>query len=183
MRMNLTYKALILLLTGLTAAASLLGLKTLLAFENSPFSTQTDQKVTDETEDPQWGHTPPITGDATILHGLDKTTARVFSLEAKHGQTIKFGTLRIVVRGCKKNPPEEQPEAAAFVEISEQKADDSPHKIFSGWMFASSPAISALDHPVYDIWVTQCIQTSDSLKNDSKDEISIKVEDLIHSPS
>ncbi|MBN9565183.1 MAG: DUF2155 domain-containing protein, partial [Alphaproteobacteria bacterium] len=112
--------------------------------QTATHASPTDQAISSTIEDPQWGHTPPIKGDATILHGLDKITARVFSLEAKHGQTIKFGTLRIVVRGCKKNPPEEQPEAAAFIEIAEQKVDDQPRKIFSGWMFASSPAISAL---------------------------------------
>jgi hypothetical protein len=149
---------------------------------------QTDQPTFDAIEDPQWGHTPPIKGDATILHGLDKITARVFSLEAKHGQTIKFGTLHIVVRGCKKNPPEEQPEAAAFIEISEQKSEDQPHKIFSGWMFSSSPSISALDHPVYDIWVTDCTQnpsfvTSDAPEDREHDEVDVSVEDLIQDPN
>jgi hypothetical protein len=181
MSSNRTQPSLILLIAALLAL-SLLGAKTVLAFEQAPTLTETDQEITDDIVDPQWGHTPPIKGDATILHGLDKTTARVFSLEAQHGQTIKFGTLRIVVRGCKKNPPEEQPEAAAFIEISEQKAEDLPHKIFSGWMFASSPAISAIDHPVYDIWVTNCIQTSDSLQTESQGEINVKVEDLINPP-
>jgi hypothetical protein len=108
-------------------------------------------------EDPQWGKSPPIAGQVTVLHGLDKITARVFALEVKHNQPISFGTLRVTVRGCKRTPPEEPPESAAFLEITEEKKDEAPKALFSGWMFASRPSVSALEHPVYDIWVTECI--------------------------
>ena len=110
-----------------------------------------------QPEDPQWGKSPPIAGQVTVLHGLDKITARVFALEVKHDQPIRFGTLRVTVRGCKRTPPEEPPESAAFLEITEEKKDEAPHPLFSGWMFASRPSISALEHPVYDIWVTECL--------------------------
>ena len=69
---------------------------------------------------------------------------------------LRFGSLEITPRTCSKRPPEETPEVTAFLEISDLKADGTKKKLFSGWMFASSPALSALEHPVYDVWVIDC---------------------------
>ena len=69
---------------------------------------------------------------------------------------VTFGTLEIVVRSCHKRPPEEPPESAAFLEVTDIKPNEDPAPLFSGWMFASSPALSALEHPVYDVWVIDC---------------------------
>lgn len=91
-----------------------------------------------------------------ILQGLDKVTARISTIEAPIGQAVHFGSLEITVRACRKHPPEEPPEVAAFLEIREKKADEEPKLLFSGWMFASSPALSTLQHPVYDLWVVDC---------------------------
>jgi hypothetical protein len=91
-----------------------------------------------------------------ILRALDKVTARVSTVEAPVGETISFGTLRILVRTCRKRPPEEPPETSVFLEIRDIKPDEAPVRLFTGWMFSSSPALSALDHPVYDIWVLDC---------------------------
>lgn len=97
------------------------------------------------------------------LQGLDKITARVSKFEAPVGATVKFGTLTIRIRDCEKNPPEETPESAAFMEIDEMRPGDSTaNRIFSGWMFASSPALSALEHPVYDIVLLDCKAASGS---------------------
>lgn len=96
----------------------------------------------------------PIT--AAVLQGLDKITARVTTIRAPLGQTVRFGTLEIQVKACDKRRPEEPPESAAYVEIRELKTGEEPTKVFAGWMFASSPALSALEHPVYDVWVTDC---------------------------
>ena len=71
------------------------------------------------------------------------------------GDTVKFGTLAVQVEACRKAPPEDSPEAAAFLKITDGKAD-KPRTVFTGWMFASSPALSAMDDPVYDIWVVDC---------------------------
>ena len=92
---------------------------------------------------------------ATLL-GLDKVTAQVKKLSAKVGQTVKFGTLSIQVAACRKAPPEDSPESAAFLKITDAKPGEAPQLVFSGWMFASSPALSAMDHPVYDISVVAC---------------------------
>jgi len=93
------------------------------------------------------------------LQGLDKITARVSTIEAPVGQPVAFGALEITVRACDKRPPEEPPESAAFLQIDEKRPGDTHgHRVFSGWMFASSPALSALEHPVYDIGVLDCVQ-------------------------
>ena len=91
-----------------------------------------------------------------VLQGLDKITARVSKLEVAVGETARFGTLLITPRTCREAPPIDPPDAAAFLEISEVKPDEAQKTVFSGWMFASSPALSALEHPIYDVWVTGC---------------------------
>ena len=98
--------------------------------------------------------------DTAILQGLDKVTGRVMSIEAPVGATVHFGTLEIIVRTCRKRPPEEQPETAAFLDIWEIRSGEAAASLFRGWMFASSPALSALEHPVYDIWVVDCEEES-----------------------
>jgi hypothetical protein len=91
-----------------------------------------------------------------VLNGLDKITARISTIEIPVGGYARFGTLNIVARTCHKEPPEEPPETAAFLEIEEVRPGFERVQLFSGWMFASSPALSALEHPVYDVWVTDC---------------------------
>jgi hypothetical protein len=97
-----------------------------------------------------------LRGDAAVLEGMDKVTARIKRFDAAIGQPVHYGDLEIVVRACRKRPPEEQPESAAFLEIYETKKGEAKRQVFSGWMFASSPALSAMEHPVYDIWVVDC---------------------------
>ncbi len=102
---------------------------------------------------------PPVHAepyDTAILQGLDKVTARVSTVSAPVGQTIRFGTLEIIARTCDKRPPEETPESAAFLDIWEVRPGEQAISVFRGWMFASSPALSALEHPVYDVWVLDC---------------------------
>ena len=91
-----------------------------------------------------------------VLQGLDKVTARVSTIEAPLGDTVTFGTLEIIARHCDKRPPEETPESAAFLDIWEVRPSEPAKSLFRGWMFSSSPALNALEHPVYDIWVLDC---------------------------
>ncbi len=108
--------------------------------------------------------TPPAAEDVhwlppskiAVLQALDKITGRVRTIEAPVPQVVRFGTLDIRVRVCRKRPPEEPPESAAFLEITELKQGEAPKQLFSGWMFASSPAVSAIEDPVYDVWVIDC---------------------------
>jgi hypothetical protein len=100
--------------------------------------------------------------DTVLLQGLDKITARVSQIKVPVGGTVTFGALQITARACDKHPPEEAPEAAAFLEVVEVKPDEKPVQRFSGWMFASSPALSAMEHPVYDIVVLDCVNSDGS---------------------
>jgi hypothetical protein len=96
-----------------------------------------------------------------VLQGLDKITARVSRFDAPLGKPVNFGTLSIVVRDCEKSAPEERPENAAFIEITENRPGEATRRLFSGWMFSSSPALSALEHPVYDVNLLECQGTSE----------------------
>lgn len=99
---------------------------------------------------------PELSLNTAILQGLDKVTAHVVAIEAPVGQPVRFGTLEIIVRACKKRRPEESPESAAFLDIWELRENLPAQSLFRGWMFASSPALSAMEHPVYDIRVLDC---------------------------
>src|SRR5436190_14977493 len=90
------------------------------------------------------------------LQGLDKTTARISKFDAPVGSEVHFGTLSILVRTCQRTPPEVTPENAAFLEIFETRPGEQKEKLFGGWMFSSSPALSALEYPVYDVNLLEC---------------------------
>lgn len=97
------------------------------------------------------------------LRALDKVTGHVRTLVVPVGTAVPFGTLSVIVRTCRTTPPEETPESAAFLDIWEQRPDQPAQEVFRGWMFASSPAVSAMEHPVYDIWVEGCPSTDSTL--------------------
>ncbi len=97
-----------------------------------------------------------LEGSGVVLQGLDKVTARISKFSASIGVPITFGTLEITVRACHKKPPEEPPENSAFLEVREKQKGAPVQLVFSGWMFASTPGLSALQHPVYDVWVLDC---------------------------
>jgi len=94
---------------------------------------------------------------AVVLQGLDKVTARISEFSAEIDAPVTFGTLEVTARACHKKPPEEPPESAAFLEIRERQEGAPVELLFSGWMFASTPGLSALQHPVYDVWVLDCV--------------------------
>lgn len=100
--------------------------------------------------------TPARAETRLVLQGLDKVTARISTLEAPLDTEIAFGGLRIIARACYKNPPEETPEVTGFLEIDEAPIAKDRRRLFSGWMFASSPGLNPLEHPVYDITVIDC---------------------------
>lgn len=109
---------------------------------------------------------PTTVDDSAVMQGLDKVTARISTFDAPAGLPVRFGTLEITVRVCHKTPPEEPPESAVFLEVVEVRSDEVTTLVFQGWMFASSPALSALEHPVYDVWVIDCKKAvNSSLRN------------------
>ena len=91
-----------------------------------------------------------------VMQGLDKISARVSKFDAPVGAPVAFGRLSVVVRDCERSAPEDRPENAAFVEIYENRPGEAHNKLFSGWMFSSSPALSALENPVYDVNLLEC---------------------------
>ena len=104
--------------------------------------------------------TDAFPGDMVIMQGLDKVTARVSTFQAPLGATVRFGTLEITVKSCDRTPPEEPPESAVFLEVMDKRPYEPVTELFRGWMFSSSPALSALEHPVYDVWVLECQRTA-----------------------
>lgn len=116
------------------------------------------------------------------LQALDKSTARTVTFEAKVGSTIEYGSLFIKIQACRKSEPLDPPESAAFLQIWEVPLHaDKSEWVFSGWMFASSPALSAMDHAVYDVWVLDCLDKTKKpaqVTEDKKGEESGDQEDL-----
>lgn len=102
------------------------------------------------------------TYNGATIQALDKVTTRISTLSLVIDKPVQFGTLQITLKKCQKKPPEETPESAAYVEIDELFGSSQTTKRFSGWFFASSPALSALDHPVYDFWLIDCTQPHNS---------------------
>ncbi len=99
--------------------------------------------------------------DIAVLRSIDKLYARTSTFEVPVGQTVKFGnSLFIRPQACRKTPPTKQPESAAFLQIWESNKvlniEEQSQWVFSGWMFASSPALSAMDHPIFDVWLIDC---------------------------
>lgn len=92
-----------------------------------------------------------------VLRSLDKPNARVQKFDAEINKPFMLGNLRVVVRDCRKTVPEDEPETAVFMEITDTRVkDETKAKVFSGWMFSSSPALSALENPIYDVWALDC---------------------------
>ena len=109
-----------------------------------------------------------ITTDTVTLRTMDKITGRVQKVNLAIGEQKKVGSLTVFVEKCLKKPPEETPENAAFLTIMDEDSSEKP--VFHGWMFSSNPALSSMEHPVYDIWVVECGN-------------SVKSEPIIASPS
>ena len=97
-----------------------------------------------------------ISNPIAVFAGLDKITARITAFEVAVDETVQFGALRVTPRVCYSRPPTEPPLTSAFVEVDEELIDKSVKRIFTGWMFADSPGLHAVEHPVFDVWLTDC---------------------------
>jgi hypothetical protein len=91
-----------------------------------------------------------------IFEGLDKITGRIISFEVAIDETVQFGSLQITPRVCYTRPPTEAPRTDVFVEVDEISEKQTYARLFTGWMFAASPGLHGIEHPVYDIWLTDC---------------------------
>jgi hypothetical protein len=99
-----------------------------------------------------------IENQVAVFAALDKVTARISKLEVKLGETAKFGALKVTPRVCYTRPPTEPPKTSTFVDVTEIQLDGQEKAIFGGWMFAESPGLNAVEHPVFDVWLTDCGQ-------------------------
>ena len=93
------------------------------------------------------------------MQALDKITGRVSIIEVPVGGEVRFGTFSVVVRSCQKTAEGEVPEDFAFVDVTDKSFDQEEYNIFRGWMMSSSPAINAVEHPIYDVWLLKCHDT------------------------
>jgi hypothetical protein len=97
-----------------------------------------------------------IENGVAVFAALDKVTARTSKFEVPLNETVTFGALKVTPRVCYSRPPTEQPKTTSFVEVDEMQLDGQQKRIFTGWMFAESPGINAVEHPVFDVWLTDC---------------------------
>jgi hypothetical protein len=102
-----------------------------------------------------------ISNPIAVFSGLDKITGRITSFDVYINETVQFGALQLTPRVCYTRPDTETPKTDTFVEVDEITLDRKIRKIFSGWMFADSPGLNAVEHPVYDVWLKGCKQSSD----------------------
>jgi hypothetical protein len=101
-------------------------------------------------------HAETIKNPIAVFAALDKVTGRISHLEVPIDQTVEFGALKVTPRVCDTRPPTETPHTASFVEVDEIKLTGEEQRIFTGWMFAESPGLHAVEHPVFDVWLTNC---------------------------
>jgi hypothetical protein len=113
-------------------------------------SVQPDDTVVTETP------TQKIPNNRAVFSGLDKITGRIISFDAAIGETVQFGALQVTARACYTRPPTEATNTDAFVDVDEVTLKGEIKRIFTGWMFASSPGLHAVEHPIYDVWLTDC---------------------------
>jgi hypothetical protein len=101
-------------------------------------------------------HADSIKNPIAVFAALDKVTGRISHLEIPINQTVEFGALKVTPRVCDSRPPTEPPHTSSFVEVDEVKLTGEVQRIFTGWMFAESPGLHAVEHPVFDVWLTNC---------------------------
>jgi hypothetical protein len=101
-----------------------------------------------------------ISNPVATFAGLDKITGRIISFDVLINETVQFGALQVTPKVCYTRPETETPKTTAFVEVDEITLNNSIRRIFTGWMFAASPGLHAVEHAVYDVWLTNCKQSS-----------------------
>lgn len=99
-----------------------------------------------------------LENQVAVFAALDKVTARISKLPVPLNETQQFGSLKVTPRVCFSRPSDEQPKTSTFVEVDEMMLDGQQRRLFAGWMFAESPGLNAVEHPVFDVWLTGCEQ-------------------------
>jgi hypothetical protein len=97
-----------------------------------------------------------VPNSSAMFAGLDKITGRITNFDVAIGETVQFGALQVTPRACYTRPPTETPQTDAFIEVDEVTLQGEIKRIYTGWMYAASPGLHAVEHPIYDIWLTDC---------------------------
>lgn len=105
---------------------------------------------------PADGHAERLSNQIAVFSALDKVTARISRIEVPLNETHRFGSLKVTPRVCYSRPPTERPKTTTFVEVDEVMLNGTEKRLFSGWMFAESPGLNAVEHPVFDVWLIGC---------------------------
>ncbi len=98
----------------------------------------------------------PIANPVAVFSGLDKITGRIIAFDVQIDETVQFGALQVTPRVCNTRPPTEPAQTTGFVEVDEITLHNEIRRLFTGWMFAASPGLNAIEHPVYDVWLLDC---------------------------
>ena len=106
-------------------------------------------------------HAARIDNPVAVFSGIDKITGRITTFDVYVGETVQFGALQVTPRVCYSRDETEAPKTTTFVEVDEITLDRKIRRLFTGWMFADSPGLNAVDHAVYDVWLKDCKQQSD----------------------
>ena len=118
-----------------------------------------------------------LSNPIAAFSGLDKITGRITNFDVYIDETVQFGALQLTPRVCYTRPPTETQRTSVFLEVDQVSLKGGTQRIFTGWMFADSPALNAIDHPVYDIWLVDCKQQSDTPPPDNAAAAEAPIED------
>jgi hypothetical protein len=102
----------------------------------------------------------PIRNPIAEFAGLDKITGRIITFEVRIDETVQFGALQVTPRACTTRPASDEPFTTGFIQVDEVTLQNQIRQVFSGWMFAASPGLNAVEHPIYDVWLTNCKGTA-----------------------
>jgi len=97
-----------------------------------------------------------INNTVAVFSGIDKITGRIITFDVYIDETVQFGALQVTPRVCYSRPPSEAPKTTSFIEVDEITLERKIRRIFTGWMFADSPGLNAVEHPIYDVWLVNC---------------------------
>jgi hypothetical protein len=103
----------------------------------------------------------PIANPVATFAGLDKITGRITRFDVYIDETVLFGALALTPRACYSRPSTETQRTSAFLEVDQRSLTGVSRRIFTGWMFADSPALNAVDHAIYDVWLVECKTSTD----------------------
>jgi hypothetical protein len=127
--------------------------------QRQPRGTPGEAPVTPAPPNDEVVIAPPaqkIPNNSAVFSGLDKITGRIISFDVALNETVQFGALQVTPRVCYTRPPTEATNTDAFLEVDEITLQGEIKRVFTGWMFAASPGLNAVEHPIYDVWLADC---------------------------